>query len=177
MDDSFGQETQFPIHPHGCRLIVRKEKHLGEVTQFVSVGLEIGQQVIVLGGPACLKDLARRLNDSGLRAESLLRNGRLTFLTAPQCLSQIAQLGGPWQRNALHRNGAMLRWVSDWSWAYAQGLDPNTVFAYQRLVHDFVSSVGALSVCTVHCEKMERGSLLAIVAGHRRALRATTHPA
>ncbi len=160
-----------------CRLIIRKEKSLAEIMEFVTAGLEIGQQVIAMAGPTCLKELARSLSDKALRPESLLHNGRLVFLTAPICLSELSKPGDPMRRGPLHRKASLVRWVSDWSWAYANGAAPAALPAYQRCVHDFIRSLGALSLCTVHCERMERGSLLAILADHRRAARVPVRPA
>jgi hypothetical protein len=160
-----------PAQTPACRLVVRKQKGLAEILEFVTAGLEIGQQVVVLAGPTCLKELARGLGDHGLRPESLLHNGRMIFLTAPSCLAQLAKAGDPFQRGPLQRNGSVLRWVSDWSWAYQTVTDPSAILGYQRLVHDFTRSLTALSVCTVHCERLERSSLLALLADHRRAAR------
>lgn len=160
-----------------CRLIVRKDKALTEILQFVVGGLEIGQQVVAMAGPTCLKDLARSLSDSGLRPEALLRNGRLIFLTAPDCLSQLSGPEDLLQRGPLHRNGPVLRWISDWSWSYANGSAPGSILSYQRRIHDYVRSLTALSLCTVHCEKLERSSLLALLADHRRATRPSSRPA
>jgi len=131
----------------------------------------MGQQVVALGGAACLKDLARSLTESGLKSESLIRNGRLVFLTAPDCLAQLADPQQIVQRGPLRHASSLVRWVTDWSWAYAAGTDSATILGYQRIVHDFVRSLTAVSMCTVHCGKAERGSLLAMLADHRRAAR------
>src|SRR5439155_560138 len=73
--------------PASCRLVMRRKEGLPELVEFVVGGLEAGQQVFALGGPAYLKDIACNLGASGLRPDSLLRTGRLVFLTAPDCLS------------------------------------------------------------------------------------------
>jgi hypothetical protein len=135
-------------------------------------GLEIGQQVVVVAGPSCLKDLAGSLTENGLKPDALLRNGRLIFLTAPKCLSQLSHPDEILQRGPLRHTATLLRWVSDWSWAYANGTNPAQILDYQRRVHDFARSLTALSICTVHCQKLERSSLLAMLADHRRAARA-----
>ncbi len=168
-----GAHAQAPA----CRLVIRKNKGLAEILQFVSAGLEIGQQVVALAGPTYLKDLACALSELGLRPEALLHNGRLIFLTAPNCLSQLTRPDDPLRRAPLHRNGSVMRWVSDWSWAYGNGADPAAILDYQRRIHDFARSLAALSLCTVHCEKLERGSLLAMLADHRRSTRAVMRPA
>lgn len=162
------------IHAAGspCRLVVRKQRGTAEILQFVMAGLEIGQQVVVLAGPNCLKDLAGSLTENGLKPDAFLRNGRLIFLTAPKCLSQISHPDEILQRGPLRHTATLLRWVSDWSWAYSNGTDPAQILEYQRRVHDFARSLTALSICTVHCQKLERGSLLAMLADHRRAARA-----
>lgn len=160
-----------------CRLVVRKEKGTSEILQFVVSGLEIGQQVVALAGPACLKDLAHDLTETGLRPEALLRNCRLIFLTAPDCLSQLIRPEEILQRGPLRRTVSVLRWVSDWSWAYANGTDPAAILELQRRVHEFVGSLTGLSMCTVHCQKLERSSLLAMLADHRRATRVIARPA
>jgi hypothetical protein len=139
--------------------------------EFVTAGLEMGQQVVAMAGPTCLKELGRAISDSGLRTAALLRSGRLIFLTAPECLSQLLKPEDPLRRSPLRPNGSVLRWVSDWSWAYANGADRDVVLSYQRRIHDFVRPLTALSICTVHCEKLERSSLLAMLADHRRATR------
>jgi hypothetical protein len=154
-----------------CRLVVRKDKTAGEVLQFIVSGLEMGQQVVVLAGPQCLKDLAQSLNQAGLKAESLIRNGRLVCLTAPDCVAQLADPEQIMQRGPLRRTSSLIRWVSDWSWAYANGTPPATILGYQRIVHDFVRTLTAVSMCTVHCAEAERSSLLAMLADHRRAAR------
>ena len=156
-------------HGDGCRLIVVKEKGLPEILQFVRAGLEIGQQVVVVAGPTCLKEIARSLGDNGLRPDSLLHSGRLVFLTAPNCLAELFGSRDPLQRSPLHRHGTVIRWVTDWSWAYANGNDPEVIRAYQRRIHEFVRPLNALSMCTVRCENLGRTSLLAMLADHRRA--------
>lgn len=158
-------------HAGACRLVVRHEEGLAGVLRFVTEGLGIGQQVVAMAGPGCLKHLARALTENGLRPESLLHNGRLVFLTAPDCAGQFAQLKDPMQRAPLRRNSPMLRWVSDWSWAYSNGRDPAAIREYQHRLHDFLRSFDALSLCTVHCQKLERASLLALLADHRRAVK------
>lgn len=160
-----------------CRLVVRKDKAPGEVLQFVISGLEIGQQVVVVAGPTCLKELASHLTENGLRPEILLRNSRLIFLTAPDCLSQISDPEKILLRGPFRRAVSVMRWVTDWSWAYSNGTHPATIFEHQRRIHDFARSLGALSLCTVHCDKVERSSLLAILADHRRASKSQHAPA
>jgi hypothetical protein len=154
-----------------CRLVVRREAGLVEIADFVIAGLQIGQQVVAMAGPSCLKEIAHGLGEVGLRPDAALRTGRLVFLTAPDCLLQLSKPDHPLQRGALRRNGPLLRWVSDWSWAYTSCLSAEALRS-QRLVHDFVRSLGALSLCTAHCHKVERSSLLALLADHRRAARA-----
>lgn len=151
--------------------MVRKNRGLGEILQFVVAGLEVGQQVVALASPACLKELARGISDSGLKPEAMLRNSRLIFLAAPDCLTMLSGRKDPFQRGPLRRNGSILRWISDWSWAYGNGSHPGRVVEYQQRVHEFVRSVSSLSLCTVHCENLERTSLLAILAEHRRAVK------
>jgi hypothetical protein len=155
----------------GCRLVVRKEKGLSEILQFVIAGLEIGQQVVIVAGPTCLNDVARGLNESGLRADVFLHSGRLVFLTAPECLNELLRAGDPLRRNPLHLHGTVMRWVTDWSWALSKGDGLNVIRDYQRRLHEFVRPLNAISLCTVHCEKIGRTSLLAILADHRRAMR------
>jgi hypothetical protein len=70
----------------------------------------------------------------------------------------------------------MVRWVSDWSWAYRAEADPATILRYQCRIHDCIHSLADMSICTVHCEKMERSSMLAVLAQHRRATRANDRP-
>ena len=157
----------------GCRLLVRKSKSTSELLEFVAGGLELGQQVVVLAGPTCLKDLARVLSEHGLKTDPLLRNGRLIYLTAPDCLAQLSKPQEALQRGPLRSTLSVVRWVTDWSWAYATGVPAETLVGYQRVVHDFIHALGALPLCTVHCEKQERNSLFAMVADHRRAARTT----
>lgn len=154
-----------------CRLVVRRQEALVDVLQFVAEGLEVGQQVVVLAAPGCLKNLARTLGEQGLRPDTLLHNGRLVFLTAPDCVAQLSKLHDPLNRGPLRRTAPLIRWVSDWSWAYANGSDPHQLLDYQRRVHDFVRSVAGLSVCTVHGPQIKRASLLAVLADHRRVSR------
>lgn len=159
-----------------CRLLVRKKPGPREIVQFVVGGVEIGQQIVVLAGPAWLKELARILSEHGLRPETLIRNSRVVFLTAPDCLSRFAKLGDPCKRHFIRRNGSIVRWISDWSWAYRKGTDPATILLYQRRIHNCIHTVADMSICTVHCEKMERSSILAVLAQHRRAARAVDRP-
>jgi hypothetical protein len=144
---------------------------------FVIGAIEVGQQVVVMAGPTFLKELASNLSDRGLRSNALLHNGRLVFLTAPGCVAQLVKAGDPLQRSPLRRNGSMIRWVSDWSWAYALGSDASAIIGYQHLVHEFAQSLGAISVCTVCCEGQARNTLLAVLADHRRAMRTVLRPA
>jgi hypothetical protein len=156
---------------NSCRLVVRKKPGPTEILQFVVGGVEIGQQIVVLAGPAWLKDLARSLSENGLRPEALIRNRRLVFLTAPDCFVRLAKWNDPLQRPPLGRNGSMVRWISDWSWAYRNGTNPSTILAHQRRIHGCIHDLSALSLCTVHGEKMERSSMLAVLVHHRRAAR------
>ena len=168
-----------PLASQGCmcRLITRKEKGPAEIMPLVIGAVEVGQQVVIMAGPTFLKELANNLSDHGLRSHALLHNGRLIFLTAPGCLSQLAKAGDPLQRGPLRRNGSLLRWVSDWSWAYALGSDTSAIIGYQHLVHEFAQSLGAISVCTVCCEGQARNTLLAVLVDHRRAMRTVLRPA
>lgn len=158
-------------HHSSCRLVVRKDKSPAEVLQFMVSGLEIGQQVVAVAGARCLKEFARSLTESGLKSEALIRNGRLILLTAPNCLAQLADPQQVIQRGPLRRASSLVRWVTDWSWAYGNGTDSGTIFAYQRIIHDFVRSLNAVSLCTVQCSDGARTSLLAMLADHRRAAR------
>ena len=168
-----------PLAAQGCmcKLITRREKGPAEVMPFVIGAIEVGQQVVVMAGPTFLKELASNLSDRGLRSNALLHNGRLVFLTAPGCVAQLVKAGDPLQRSPLRRNGSMIRWVSDWSWAYALGSDASAIIGYQHLVHEFAQSLGAVSVCTVCCEGQARNTLLAVLADHRRAMRPVLRPA
>jgi MEDS: MEthanogen/methylotroph, DcmR Sensory domain len=163
--------------PTSCRLVTRSKEGLPEVVAFVVAGLEAGQQVFAMGGPAHLKDIACSLGGSGLKPESLLRAGRLIFLTAPDCISTLLRSENPFGRGPLQRNTSLVRWVSDWSWACSNGFELRTVLGYQRRIHEFVRSLTALSMCTVDSEKLERSSLLAMMADHRRASKAAAQTA
>jgi hypothetical protein len=158
--------------PDACRLVVRKEKGLFEILRFVIPGLEIGQQVVVVADPTCLNEVARGLSENGLRPDVFLHSGRLVFLTAPDCLNELLRAGDPLQRSPLHVQGTVMRWVTDWSWALLKGDGLNVIRDYQRRLHDFVRPLNAISLCSVHGEKIGRASLLAILANHRRATRA-----
>jgi len=158
--------------PDSCRLVVRKEKGLFEILHFVIPGLEIGQQVVVVADPTCLNQIARGLTENGLRPEALLHSGRLVFLTAPEILNELLRASDPLQRSPLHVHGTVMRWVTDWSWAFSKGDGLSVIRDYQRRLHDFLRPLNAISLCTVHCEKLGRASLLAILADHRRATRA-----
>ena len=92
-----------------CRLVVRKEKGPSEILQFLIAGLEVGQQVVAIAAPSCLKDLACSLGESGLRPETLLRNGRLIFLTAPDCLSLLTKPKDSLRCGPLRLNGSLVR--------------------------------------------------------------------
>ncbi len=153
-----------------CRLVVRKDKSLEEILQFVVAGLEAGQQVVALAAPDCLKEVAHRVGENGLKPDALARNGRLVLLAAPDCLSFLSK-PNPFQRGPVRRNGSILRWVSDWSWAYGNGIHQNSLTEIQYRLHEYVRSLTQLSMCTVHCENFERTSLLAVLAEHRRAAR------
>lgn len=158
---------------NGCRLVVRKRPGPSEILQFVVGGVEIGQQIVVVAGPAWLKDLARSLSENGLRPGTLIRNHRLVFMTAPDCFTRLAKWSDPLQRSCIRRNGSIVRWISDWSWAYRNGANPSTILAYQRCIHACIQDLSALSLCTVHGEKMERSSMLAVMVHHRRAMHAS----
>lgn len=167
-----GAELRPETSANSCRLLVRKKPGPREIIQFVVGGIEVGQQIVVLAGPAWLNELARILGEHGLRPETLIRTGRLVFLTAPDCLSRFSKMDDPCKRPVIRRNGTMVRWVSDWSWAYRNGADPATMLQYQRRIHDCVHALADMSICTVHCdETMERSSMLAVLAQHRRATR------
>jgi MEDS: MEthanogen/methylotroph, DcmR Sensory domain len=158
-------------HPGSCRLVVRKNKGLDEILQFVIAGLEVGQQVVAMASPACLKEVARGVGETGMKPDALLRNSRLVLLAAPDCLAFLSKPQDSFQRSPLRRSGSILRWVSDWSWAYGNGHHESCILEYQNRLHEYVRSLTTLSLCTVHCENLERASLLAILAEHRRAAR------
>jgi hypothetical protein len=167
---SFDLGSHGALHSQGepCRLIVRKEKSLSEILQFSTAGLEIGQQVVVMAGAICLKDIAQGLSQMGLKTDSLLHSGRLVFLTAPNCLAELLRPSEPFQRSQLHRHATVMRWVTDWSWVYGNGHDAAQIREYQRRVHDFIRPFNAISMCTVMCEKVQRPDLLAMLVDHRR---------
>jgi hypothetical protein len=173
MTSHTGVAPALAMNGAACRLVVRQEQALTEVIKFLVAGLEVGQQVVALAGPRCLKEIARGLSENGLRPDALLRNGRLVFVTAPECLTYFVKPTPAFERTQLRRNGTVMRWVSDWSWAYTSGLHPESLLAYQKLVHDYVRTLTPLSLCTVHLEKPERGSILAMLADHRRAAKFT----
>jgi hypothetical protein len=149
-------------------LVIRKQRDFSEIYQFVAGGLEIGQQVVILAGPACLQDIARNLTESGLKTEAMLHSGLLVFLTAPNCLSELLRPSDPLQRSPLRRQATVMRWITDWSWAYGNGNDAVTIRDYQRRIHEFIRPFNAISMCTVHCERVERSNLLAMLVDHRR---------
>jgi len=157
--------------PISCRFVVRRDEGLGEVYRFVVGGLEVGQQVVALAGPTCLKDLASALSESGLRPEVLLRSGRLVFITAPDSLPALFKSGDRFRRGQLRLNGSLLRWVSDWSWACNCNDKLDTVLDYGRRVHQLVNKWAGVSLCTASCAKIGRSSLLAMMAEHRRGER------
>lgn len=156
-----------------CKLVVRKERSLAEVLNFLIAGLEVGQQAVALAAPRFLKELALGVSEAGIKPEALLRNGRLILLSAPDCILLISKSKHPFARGPLRPNGSLLRWVTDWSWAYRNGARHDRILDFQRRVHHFVRSLTPLSLCTVHCENAERAALLAILADHRNAARAT----
>ena len=160
-----------------CRFVIRQQPEPAEVLQFVVGGLEIGQQVITLAGPTWLKDLAASLNQKGIRSEALLRSGRLVFLTAPDCLAQLSKPSEALYHGVLHRNGSVVRWVTDWSWAYGNGSQPETILKYQKRIHNHIHELTALSLCTVHCNQLERKSVLAMLVDHRRASQSRSYAA
>ncbi len=159
-----------------CRLVLQKDRTLAEVSQFVIEGIQIGQQVVAMAGPRFLRELAHGLGETGLRPEAMLRNGRVVFLTAPNCLSSLLKPDEALHRGPLRPNAPLLRWVSDWSWAYAGNLDGATVQEYMRRVHDFIRSLDALSFCTIQSAELDRNSMLALLADHRRILRGNDRP-
>jgi hypothetical protein len=155
--------------PVSCRVLVRKDQSLAELSRFVIEGFQIGQQVVTMAGPGFLRELAHELSESGLRPEGMLRNGRLVFLTAPNCLSTLLKPDESLQRGPLRSNAPLLRWVSEWSWAYGKSVEPTGIVELQRRIHDFIRSLDALSLCTVHNDRLDRNSMLALLADHRRA--------
>ncbi len=171
MHTQSGTAAGAPSAEAPCRLVVRKDKGLSEIIEFVVGGLEIGQQVVALAAPDCLKEIARAVGEDGMKPEALLRNGRLVLLAAPDCLARFSNSRDPFQRGPLRRNGSVMRWVSDWSWAYGNGMERHEYLPHLVHIHDFVRTVTPLSLCTVHCAHQERGSLLAMIADHRRAAR------
>jgi len=109
-----------------------------------------------MAGPTCLKDIAHGLGETGLKTDALLHSERLVFLTAPNCLAELLRPSEPLQRSPLHRHATVMRWVTDWSWAYGNGCDGATIRDYQRRLHEFIRPFNALSMCTVLCEKVQR---------------------
>ena len=155
-----------------CQLVVRKEDTLSTSSRFMIAGLEAGQQVFAMAEPGRLKEFAFRLSIKGFRPEALLRNRRLVFLTAPNCISTIFKSDELFSGGPFLRNGSPLRWLSDWSWAADGRIEIRSVLRFQRCIHDFVHSIAGLSLCTVDGGGMERSSLLALMADHRRTAKA-----
>ena len=151
---------------------MRKDENFIEVSRFVVEGLQIGQQVVAMAGPGFLRELAHDLGENGFKPEGMLRNGRLVFLTAPNCLSTLLKPDESLQRGPLRSNTPLLRWVSDWSWAYGRSVESTEVLEFQRRVHDFIRSLDALSLCTAHTAHLDRNSMLALLADHRRVAKA-----
>ena len=158
-------------HSTACRFVVRREDSLTEIYQFIVGGLEVGQQVVSVAGPTCLKDLASALSESGLRPEVLLRSGRLVFITAPDSLPALFRSAENFRRGQLRLNGSLVRWVSDWSWASSYDDRFDTVLNYERRVHQLVNRWAGVSLCTASAEKISRSSLLAMMVEHRRGAR------
>lgn len=152
-----------------CKVVMQKDQI--DALQFVIEGIQIGQQVVVMGGPAFLRELAHGLGECGVRPDISLRNGRLIFLTAPGCISTLMKPDDPLQRGSLRANAPLLRWVSDWTWAYDKASEPARAAEFQRRVHDFTRSLGALSLCTAFDAQLDRNSMLALLADHRRCCR------
>ena len=92
-----------------CPLVVRKNKGLDEILEFVVAGLEVGQQVVALASPSCLKEIARGISDTGMKPDALLRNSRLVLLAAPDCMEFLFSPRDRLQRSRLRRNGSILR--------------------------------------------------------------------
>jgi hypothetical protein len=157
-----------------CRLLDRQREQLQDVLSFVKAGIEAGQQVVIMAGPDCLKDLGRRLGEGGQRPEPLLRSGRLVFLTAPDFIAALSRSDEI--PRLLRLQAALIRWVSDWTWMKSSRAGIPTLLNYQRRVHDFVRGLDALSVCTVDSGALERSSLLALLADHRRVAREFPEP-
>jgi hypothetical protein len=151
-----------------CRLVLRREKNLSEILQFSIAGIEVGQQIVIMAGPTCLKDIAHGFSETGLKTDALLHSGRLVFLTAPNCLAELFRPSEPLQRSPLHRHATVMRWVTDWSWVYGNGSDAATIRDYQRRLHEFIRPFNAISMCSVLSEKVQRGDLLAMLVDHRR---------
>ncbi|MGH9377489.1 MAG: hypothetical protein ACRD1I_01695 [Terriglobia bacterium] len=152
-----------------CKVVIQRDQNL--VSQFVIEGLQIGQQVVAMAGPGFLRELAHSLGECGMRPDVCLRNGRLIFLTAPGCISTLMKPDDPLQRGSLRPNAPLLRWVSDWTWAYGKASEPARALEYQRRAHDFIGSLGALSLCTAFDTELDRNSMLALLADHRRCSR------
>jgi hypothetical protein len=168
MSFDLGSHGSLIAYGEPCRLVVRKEKSLSEILQFSTAGLEIGQQVIIMAGPTCLKDIAHGLSETGLKTDGLLHSGRLVFLTAPNCLAELFRPSEPLQRSPLQRHATVMRWVTDWSWIYGNGTSAPSIRDYQRRLHEFIRPFNAISMCTVLCEKVQRSDLLAMLLDHRR---------
>jgi MEDS: MEthanogen/methylotroph, DcmR Sensory domain len=160
-----------PFSSKCCQLVVRRQEPPLEPLRFILEGLEVGQQVIAMASAGWLTSLAHALGENRIPLQSLLRSGRLVFLTAPECLSQFTRPDGPLRASAFRRPAPMVRWLSDWSWAYSNGRAPSTLLDYQHRVHTTIRSLDALSLCTVDSSTLERRALLAVLADHRQAVK------
>jgi MEDS: MEthanogen/methylotroph, DcmR Sensory domain len=165
-------EPSAPERGNGCHLVIRKNPDPSEVLEFVVSGLEVGQQIVALAGPDWLKELGRSLSEGGLRSDILVRTGRVIFLTAPDCFAELARRNDAIHGSPLRLNGSIVRWISDWSWAYNNGTSQSTILNYQRHIHNRIRQMTALSLCTVHCSRLERSSMLKMLVHHRHAIRA-----
>ena len=157
-------------------MVVRNGISLSQVSQFVIEGLQVGQQVVAMAGARFLRELAQDLSQTGFRPDAMLRNGRLVFLTAPVCLSMLLKPDDPLQRGHLRPNAPLVRWISDWTWAYRMTAEPTAMTEHQRRAHEFVKSLGALSFCSVNSQHLDRNAMLALLADHRRVTKANERP-
>ena len=159
-----------------CKLVVGNGEYRVQLMEFVVAGLEAGQQILAIGAPDFLREIAWHLTESGHKPEGMLHNERLLFLTAPECFFTLDCHADLFRRLPLHRNGSMLRCASDWSWLKAHNVDLQKALCYQRRVHELARSLEALSICTAESAKLDRNSLLAMMANHRRSVKPQTGP-
>ncbi len=121
-------------------------------------GLQGGERVLVLSGPAPVERLLALFQSSGIEEEPFVRGGQLTVTPAPNLFMRdgdfdatVALAFVEAEIEVAHAVGyRALRIISDMGWALEQVRDHRRLHQYEEHLHRIVAGRPCLAICRYH---------------------------